>query len=188
MLDRGTPALSTFPRPAFAVGPLPIVSGAAKGEGQPTGARIPAREYRHIAIRFFGTRKRPGQAAVELALAFPLFLLLIFGTIDVGRAILVRQQLVEAARAGSRLYSVRQNVPLRSVHQIIRDKMDAAQLEGYTVEFEPGPDVAVATLTPVSVTVSIPFDQVSWLARSWFLAGRTLQATCTMPADSTGQP
>lgn len=130
--------------------------------------------------------KRRGQAAVEVAVAFPLFLLLILGTLDVGRAILVRQQLVEAARAGARLYSVRQHVPVSSVYAIISDKMDAAQLTGYSVELQPSPDVAVDTLSPVSVSVSMPYDRVCWLVRSWFLAGQTLNGTCTMPADATG--
>ena len=40
---------------------------------------------------------------MEFAVVLPLFCLLVVGAIDVGRAIMVQQKLVEATRAGCRL-------------------------------------------------------------------------------------
>lgn len=45
---------------------------------------------------------RKGQAVVEFALILPVFLLLVFGAIEFGRAYYVRHLLTNAAREGSR--------------------------------------------------------------------------------------
>jgi len=51
-------------------------------------------------------RQRRGQALVEFALIVPVFLLLFFGLIDLGRAVYVNNSLAEAAREGARWGSV----------------------------------------------------------------------------------
>jgi Flp pilus assembly protein TadG len=54
-----------------------------------------------------------GQGLVEFALAIPLFLLLLFGLIDIGRLVYVNNALAEGAREGARWGSVqsRSNAP-----------------------------------------------------------------------------
>jgi Flp pilus assembly protein TadG len=47
-----------------------------------------------------------GQALVEFALVVPIFLLLVFGLVDLGRAIYVNNAMAEAARDGARWGSV----------------------------------------------------------------------------------
>lgn len=47
-----------------------------------------------------------GQALVEFALIIPIFLLVIFGLVDLGRAVFVNNSLAEAARDGARYGSV----------------------------------------------------------------------------------
>ncbi len=47
-----------------------------------------------------------GQALVEFALVLPLFLLIVFGTIDVGRFVYAHSTLSQAAREGARLGAV----------------------------------------------------------------------------------
>jgi Flp pilus assembly protein TadG len=49
-----------------------------------------------------GTQARCGQAMVEFALASLVFLLIIFGTIDFGRAIFISAEMHNAAREGAR--------------------------------------------------------------------------------------
>jgi Flp pilus assembly protein TadG len=51
-------------------------------------------------------QQRRGQALVEFALALPLFLLLVFGLIDLGRFVLTDSLLSQAAREGARLAAV----------------------------------------------------------------------------------
>jgi Flp pilus assembly protein TadG len=49
-----------------------------------------------------GAQARSGQAIVEFALASLVFLLIVFGTIDFGRAIFISGELHNAAREGAR--------------------------------------------------------------------------------------
>lgn len=55
-----------------------------------------------------GTRveRRTGQSLVEFAIVLPIFLLLLFGLIDIGRFVYSVNALSEAAREGTRLGSV----------------------------------------------------------------------------------
>jgi TadE-like protein len=51
-------------------------------------------------------RRRRGQGLVEFALVIPIFLLVLFGLIDVGRYVYLNSTLSQAAREGARLGSV----------------------------------------------------------------------------------
>jgi TadE-like protein len=57
-------------------------------------------------IKLMRRRRGRGQALVEFALAIPIFLLLIFGLVDLGRAVFVNNSLGEGARDGARYASV----------------------------------------------------------------------------------
>ena len=57
-------------------------------------------------------RRRPaskGQALVEFALIFPIFVLILFGLFDVGRAVFAYNTLSNAARQGARVAIVNQS-------------------------------------------------------------------------------
>ena len=69
-------------------------------------------------------RGRKGGALVEFAVVFPVFLVLVVGAIDVGRAVMVRQTLAEAARAGARLLCVRKEVTEAQVNAVIDKVMN----------------------------------------------------------------
>ena len=49
-----------------------------------------------------------GQALVEFALAFPVFILIVFGLVDVGRLVYAYNTLSDAAREGARIAAVNQ--------------------------------------------------------------------------------
>lgn len=53
-------------------------------------------------------RRSGGQAIAEFAIAIPLFILLVFGLIDLGRLVYVNNAIAEAAREGARWGSVQQ--------------------------------------------------------------------------------
>jgi Flp pilus assembly protein TadG len=57
-----------------------------------------------------------GQALVEFALAIPIFLLLLMGLFDLGRAVFSYNTLTNAAREGVRLAIVNQDVPSIIAH------------------------------------------------------------------------
>ena len=129
-------------------------------------------------------RRRRGAAVVELAIVLPVFVLLVIGAIDVGRAIMVRHKLVEAARAACRLHAIQDEVTPEQVSDVIDKLMGDANLTGYSSTFNPASANDIQHLAPVTATVSTPYDEVSWLPTSWFLAGKTMSATCVMPGDT----
>ena len=51
-------------------------------------------------------RRSSGQAVAEFALAIPIFLLLLFGLIDIGRLVYVNNAISQAAREGARYGAV----------------------------------------------------------------------------------
>ena len=100
------------------------------------------------------TRKRKGAALVEFAMVFPLFILLAVAAIDVGRAIMVKHKLVEAARAGCRLYILKDEPSEEDVTDIVDRVMAGADLQGHTVTMDPSSSNDIERLQPVTVSVS----------------------------------
>ena len=127
---------------------------------------------------------RRGAAVVELAIVLPIFVLLVIGAIDVGRAIMVRHKLVEAARGACRLHAIQDDVSAEQVSDMIDLLMADADLQGFSVTLDPPLKAGIQHLAPVTATISIPYDDVAWLPTSWFLAGKTMSATCVMPGDT----
>jgi hypothetical protein len=81
------------------------------------------------------SRSRHGAAAVEMAIVLPLFLTLIFGIIEFGRAMMVQQILVNTAREAARR-AVIPGATDQQVHLIIKDYMTAAGISEYEAHFE----------------------------------------------------
>jgi Flp pilus assembly protein TadG len=55
-----------------------------------------------------GRRREGGQGLVEFSLVFPVFILLLFGILDLGRAIYAYNTIADAAREGARVAIVNQ--------------------------------------------------------------------------------
>jgi hypothetical protein len=126
--------------------------------------------------------RRSGIAAVEFACVLPLALLLLLGATEIGRAVVVQHSLVEAARAGCRLYTVKE-LTEQDVEDIVDQCMAQAGISDYSTEFDPPLKASIAThMQPVTITVSVPHDKVAWIP-AWFMSGKTIAGTCTMPAD-----
>lgn len=48
-------------------------------------------------------RRRTGQGLVEFALVFPIFIMLLLGVFDIGRAVFAYNEITNAAREGVRI-------------------------------------------------------------------------------------
>ena len=59
-------------------------------------------------IRRIRRRSQRGQGLVEFALVFPVFILLLFGILDLGRAVYAYNTIGDAAREGARVAIVNQ--------------------------------------------------------------------------------
>ena len=102
------------------------------------------------------TRRRPGNGArdrgataVEFALLLPVLLLLVFGIIDLGRALNAQITLTQAAREGARLAALSQ------ANVVSRTQAAATGLSGVTVTVTACPSGGATA--DATVQVSYPF-------------------------------
>lgn len=121
---------------------------------------------------------RRGAAAVEFAIVAPLFFMLVFGCIEFGRALMVQQILTNASRVGAR-EAITLNASESEVISTASSYANSTSVSGVNVSVSPNPSSAQAG-DMVSVTVSVPFSNVSWIPAPWFMGGATLDATSTM--------
>jgi Flp pilus assembly protein TadG len=126
-------------------------------------------------IRRASRRSRRGQAIVEFALVVPIFILIVVGLFDVGRAVYAYNTAANAAREGARVAIVNQ---------------DAVAIRAKTVEAGVALRLTDAdiTLTPCtawmctySVTVEVPYEPVMPLIGDIF--NPTIRSTASMPVE-----
>ena len=114
---------------------------------------------------------RPGAAAVEFALLSPLIVALLLGVWEVGRLIQVNQILSNAAREGGRQAATGQNSAAQ-VQTVVTNYLNNAGVpSGHAVvsvtDLTTGGDPTAATQgDQLQVTVTIPFNDVRWVALS----------------------
>ena len=126
---------------------------------------------------------RRGTAAIEFALvAGPLFLL-IFGSVEVGRAVMAVNNLEEASRTGCRMAILR-NATKAGVEARVDEMLKVSNIRKYKVSIDPVLPAATAEeWEPVTVTITAKFDDVSWLPLPRWFSGRTLTGSCTLPRE-----
>jgi len=122
---------------------------------------------------------RRGAAVVELAFTAPILFMLVFGMIDVGRAVMVQNLIANAARDGARS-AVLDGASASEIETQVTEYLAASSITGATATVSPNPLTLADLGDPVSVTVHIPFSSVSWLPSSLYFQGTNLQATVIM--------
>lgn len=103
-------------------------------------------------LRFKRPSDSRGQALVEFAFAFPILILLIFGLLDLGRAVYAQHQISEAAREGARYGSVQ-----------ARSATDIAGIEAYAearISGIPGVTATAACIRPGDVVLPCSANDV----------------------------
>ncbi|MBX7166114.1 MAG: pilus assembly protein [Pirellulales bacterium] len=128
-------------------------------------------------------RNRKGAALVEFAIVAPILFLLVFGMIEYGRMVMVQQVLTNASREGARL-GVLDGTTTADVEDAVDTYLLSANISGATVSVTPSPPSSAGYGAPVNVSVSVPFNQVSWLPTPLYLGGKTLSATTTMRRET----
>lgn len=122
---------------------------------------------------------------LEFAVVLPVIVLLFMGALEMGRAVMVRHVLEETARAGCRV-AVFENGTKQDVIDIVDAAMSAAKISNYTMTVDPDPPENLDAFQPVTVTVSVGYDEVSWLKASRYMSGQILTGLCVMPAEGDG--
>ena len=140
---------------------------------------------RVYACRCFRKRGRVGRsqaprgvAAVEFAIVAPIFFMLVIGIIEVGRAMMVQQVLINASRVGARRAAM-----LTSTQQAVVDSVSeytaGVGVSHVTASVTPDPAAAAAG-TAITVVTSVDFAQVSWMPTPWFMGGKVLTSSSVM--------
>jgi Flp pilus assembly protein TadG len=130
-----------------------------------------------------GRRKndsRRGAALVEFAVVMPVFLVFIVGMIEIGRAIMVQQLITNASREGARIAGYDSTTQTSTITSAVNTSLSNVKITNATTTVSPDPPSGASDGQQVSVTVSIPYAQVSWVPSPFFLKNRTLQATSVM--------
>jgi len=140
--------------------------------------------------------RRQGVAAVELALALPLLVLMMLGTIDLGQFVNVGQVISNASRVGARkaaLFDTKTDSQVESeVVSYLNNyfpKQSAATLQGATtvsISRADGTSVSGNALGSVpegeklQVTVRFNYAATRWIQGITDLDGRSIQVTTTI--------
>jgi Flp pilus assembly protein TadG len=136
---------------------------------------------------------RRGAAMVEMALVLPLFLVLVLGIIEFGRAMMISNLVTNSAREGARMAVLdgSTNADVESaIGSFLRDAIgQGLSLDDIDVQItvaaasgNPDPGNIVANCGSkdlVTVRVSVPFDKVALLPGD-YLAGRQIVGQSAM--------
>jgi Flp pilus assembly protein TadG len=118
-----------------------------------------------------------------MAMVMPIFILLVFGIIEFGRAMMVHQVLVNSAREGAR-YAVTPNSTDSTLTNKVAAYMSSAGITGYTTVVKVNGSVAALSTAnskdEITITVSVPYANVSLGFEYLIATGRTFKASVVM--------
>jgi Flp pilus assembly protein TadG len=123
--------------------------------------------------------RRRGAAAVEFAIVAPLLFAIVFGLVEFGRALMVEQALVSAAREACRV-AVLAGTTRQDVVDRATASLNAASITNFTITMNPDPPSGATEGTPVTITLAVPFNNVTWLPTPIYLGGKNLTASSVM--------
>jgi Flp pilus assembly protein TadG len=135
-----------------------------------------------------GRRERSGSAIVEVAVCFPVFLMILLGIIEFGRAMSVNQLLNTASRIGCRA-AILDGSTNTSVSNTVKSSvasMVGCNQNSVTVSIAITRGTAtVANLSSattgdtISINTTVPFSTISWAVGS-YLTNSSLRGQCSM--------
>ena len=131
------------------------------------------------------SRSRRGVAAVEFAVVAPVVFLAFFGMVEMGRMVMVKQAVVNAAREGCREAILATTIDAADVDAVVRAHLvnvvpDASDVNELRVTCTPADLTAVASGTTITVDVECDFSDVSWMPGNFVgLSDMTISATTT---------
>ena len=134
----------------------------------------------------FGRRQRRGTAVVEFAIVLPIFFLMVFAMIEFGRMVMVRQVLTNASREGARI-GVLDGATTAEVETQVENYLTSAAIPftpGNVVTVSPSPPSSAGYGESVTITVTVPFDDVSWLPSPMYLGSTDVSSTTVMRREA----
>ncbi len=130
---------------------------------------------------------RRGATVVELAMAAPLFFLIVFALVEFSRLAMAQHAIAGVAREGARRAALAVTSDSSEVATWMRQQLqpvipDATNSQVVQVSVQPNSLQSIPSGTAVSTSVSVEFSAISWLPPT-FLGDLTLQATATVQRE-----
>ncbi len=131
-------------------------------------------------------RDRRGATAVELAMISPVFIALVMGQIETSRLGMVCQLLTTAAREGCRVAVIDGSTPADVQNRVNAVLNGSGISVGTVTPTCPSPYTweSAPMGTPITVSLSVPYSQVSWLGTPIFLTNATVSASATLSSEN----
>jgi Flp pilus assembly protein TadG len=117
-----------------------------------------------------------------MAIIAPVIVALIMGQIEASRFGMVAQLLTTAAREGCRVAVVPGHTQ-DDVQTRVNAVLNGSGITVGTVTPTPSTWQTDPMGTPITVSLSVPFNQVSWLGTPFFLSNATVSASSTMSSE-----
>ncbi len=133
--------------------------------------------------------RRRGAAVVEFAVVAPVFILLVFGMIEFGRAVMVQQVLVNASREGAR-QAVLDGTSATEIEDRIDVYLSASGIDNETIIYSVnGSTVSDPTTESqfgdaLGVEIRVNFNDVSWMPVPQYIGGTVLRASSIMRRET----
>ena len=121
------------------------------------------RRCMHVAT----SERRRGVATVEVAITFPILMLLIMLVFDVSRMMMVQQCLGYAAEEGCRHASLATTLSQSEVETVTQNALAGAIANASTavsVSVSPAPAIGMNSGTAMTVNAQVRLSDVSWLS------------------------
>jgi Flp pilus assembly protein TadG len=119
-----------------------------------------------------------------------VFFLMIFGMIEIGRAVMVQQVLTNASREGARIAVLDSPTPTHdTVVTTVKNYLQngGVPTASATVTINPNEPTSAGYGQSVTVTVQVPFSSVSWLPTPIFLGSTSKLTASTVMRRETVQ-
>jgi Flp pilus assembly protein TadG len=123
-----------------------------------------------------------GLSTVEVALVFPLLLLLTFGLFQYGWLFLRAQQLTNATRHGARV-GIRYGADSAQVITAINDLLTSAGIGGVQITISPAEVASLSSGDPVTVQLTVPGQNVALMNPAFLPLPETISASVTMAKE-----
>jgi Flp pilus assembly protein TadG len=120
-----------------------------------------------------------GALTVELAVVLPVVLLFIWGLFEFARLLLAADTIVSAAQDGCRT-GITPGSTSADVTAEINTILSSGFISGATVTITPAEASTLKTGEALTVTIKVPFSQITWLPTPQFLSGKVVKTTCVM--------
>lgn len=132
------------------------------------------------------TRGLRGVATVEMAVIAPVVVLLVLGMIEASRMCQVTQILANAAREGCRV-AISIGKTSADVTTRVESTLSAAGINPalVTVSLSPSSVDTTHLNTQITLTLSVNFTSVNWIAQPFFFKTSVITSSCTMYSQRT---